>query len=101
MDRPPESDQPAWSLAPWPSPRDVSSWFEQTAWWNTPTFGLAPHRALVELLEAVAGRFTGRELTLQVRAHSLRLRVATVRMRARELPNAVEDPLGWWAETSA
>jgi hypothetical protein len=87
-------------LRPWPSPRDVAGWFEQTAWWNTATLARAPHRALVELLEAVAGRFTGRELTMQVRAHAVRLRVNAVRVEAREVPDAVEDPLGWWAETS-
>ncbi len=98
MGPPPESA--SWSLPSWPSPRDAGRWFEQTAWWNTPTFARSPERALVELVEAVAGRFTGRELTLNVRAHAVRLRVAAVRVRERAVPSAVEDPLRWWAETS-
>jgi hypothetical protein len=96
----PETEVALWALRPWPSPREVTDWFEQTAWWSTSTLARAPHRALVELLDALAGRFTGRELTLEARAHALRLRVNAVRIRARELPNAVDDPLGWWAETT-
>ena len=41
-------------------------------------FGRAPQLALVEVLEAVAGRFTGRELALNIRGHGVSLRIADV-----------------------
>jgi hypothetical protein len=87
-------------LPAWWSPAELSRWFDETAWWDTATFGRSPHRALVELLEAVAGRFTGREVALQMRGRAIRLRMNGVRIRTRDMPNAVEDPVRWWAETT-
>jgi hypothetical protein len=93
-----ESHGAGWLLPSWISPADVSRWLDATAWWDTG--GQSPQRALVELLEAVAGRFTGRDLTLQGYGRAVRLRLDGVRIRARRVPNAAEDPLRWWAETS-
>jgi hypothetical protein len=85
-------------LPSWSTPGELGSWFDETAWWDTPTLAREPRRALIELLEAVAGRFTGRELTLNVRDRSVRMRVDSVELRARESKNAMEDPLGWLVE---
>jgi hypothetical protein len=94
------SDSALWSLPSWSSPRDVSSWFDETAWWTSPSFARTPNRALVELLEAVAGRFTDRELSLQFRTHAVRLRVDAVQVRGRPDPSAVDDPFRWVVERS-
>jgi hypothetical protein len=93
-------DGTTWSLRRWPSADDVGRWLEQTTWWNTDALARTPQDALVGLVEAVAGRFTGRELTLEVRSHAVRILLHEVQVRARRLPNAFTDPIQWWAEVS-
>src|SRR5262249_53767959 len=78
---------------------DVTRWFEQTAWWDGSTLGRAPQQALAEALEAVAGRFTGRELSLQIRGHAVRFRVDAVQVRAQPTPTP-SDAFSWLADTT-
>src|SRR5262249_22097461 len=77
-------------------------WFEQTAWWDGPTLGRAPEQALAEALAAVAGRFTGRELSLQIRERAVRFRVDAVQVRGRSAPAPTrsDDPFGWFADAT-
>ncbi len=95
-----EPEARPWVLPRWPRYDDLTQWFEQTAWWDTAALTRTPQRALVELLEAIAGRFTGHELTVRMRARGVRLRLDDVRVRARETPDVTTDPIGWFRETS-
>ena len=88
------------TLPTWTSGADLTRWFEQTAWWDSPTLARAPQLALAELLEAVAGRFTGRELSLQVRGHLVRGQVDAVQVTGRPSPTAADDPFGWLANAT-
>jgi len=88
------------TLPSWTSGTDLTRWFEQTAWWDGPTLARAPQVALAEVLEAVAGRFTGRELSLQVRGHSVRGHVDAVQVRGRPSPSPADDPFGWLADAT-
>jgi hypothetical protein len=95
-----ESQATSWSLPSWTAPGDTASWLDETSWWTGPGLVRTPQRALVEVLEAIAGRFTGRELTVSVREHDVSLRITEVRVRAREVRSAVDNPLGWLADTA-
>ena len=90
------------TLPSWTTGVDLTRWFEQTAWWDGPTLGRAPEQALAEALEAVAGRFTGRELSLQIRGHAVRFRVDAVQVRGRAGPTSTtaDDPFGWLADAT-
>ncbi len=88
------------TLPSWTSGTDLTRWFEQTAWWDGPTLARAPNVALAEVLEAVAGRFTGRELSLQVRGHAVRGHVDAVQVRGRPSPMPTDDPFGWLADAT-
>jgi hypothetical protein len=93
--------QSGWSLPSWGSSGDAAGWWDQTAWWTTPNFSRTPQRALIQLLEAVAGRFTGRELSLEIRERPVSLRVDAVRVRRPEDEQAAppgDDPLRWFAD---
>jgi hypothetical protein len=95
-----ETQTASWSLPSWSAPGEATSWFDQTSWWSGPGLARTPQRALVELLEAVAGRFTDRDLSVNVREHDIGLRVTDVRIRAREARSAADNPLGWFADTA-
>jgi hypothetical protein len=95
-----ESQATSWSLPSWSAPGDATSWFDETSWWTGPAIARSPQRALVEVLEAVAGRFTGRELAVNVREHDVSLRIVDVKVTAREVRSATENPLGWLADTA-
>jgi len=88
------------TLPSWTTGVDVTRWFEQTAWWDGPTLGRAPEQALAEMLAAVAGRFTGRELSLQLRGRSVRFQVDAVQVRGRPTPTPSDDPFGWLADAT-
>ena len=88
------------TLPGWTSGVDLTRWFEQTAWWDGPTLARAPETALAELLEAVAGRFTGRELSLQVGSHVVRGHVAAVQVTGRPSPTRSDDPFQWLADAT-
>jgi hypothetical protein len=88
------------TLPSWTAGVDVTRWFEQTAWWDGPTLGRAPQQALAEMLEAVAGRFTGRELSLQLRGHAVRFQVDAVQVRGRPAATPSDDPFGWFADAT-
>ena len=90
------------TLPSWTSGVDLTRWFEQTAWWDGPTLARAPQLALAEVLEAVAGRFTGRELTFQVRGHTVRGHVDAVQVTGRPTPppTVTDDPFGWFADAT-
>jgi hypothetical protein len=88
------------TLPSWTAGVDVTRWFEQTAWWDGPTLARAPQQALAELLEAVAGRFTGRELSLQLRGHAVRFQVDAVQVRGRPTATPADDPFGWFADAT-
>ena len=88
------------TLPSWTSGVDLTRWFEQTAWWDGPALARAPQLALAELLEAVAGRFTGRELTFQVRGHVVRGHIDAVQVSGRASPAPADDPFGWLADAT-
>jgi hypothetical protein len=85
------------TLPSWTTGVDLTRWFEQTAWWDGPMLGRAPQQALAEMLEAVAGRFTGRELSLQLRGRAVRFQVDAVQVRGRQGATATpsDDPFAW------
>jgi len=88
------------TLPGWTSGVDLTRWFEQTAWWDSPTLARAPQVALAEVLEAVAGRFTGRELSLQVGGRVVRGHVDAVQVTGRPSPTPSDDPFGWFADAT-
>lgn len=88
------------TLPSWTSGVDLTRWFDQTAWWDGPTLARAPQLALAEVIEAVAGRFTGRDLSLQVRGHAVRGHVDAVQVTGRPSPMPADDPFGWLADAT-
>ncbi|MET0902216.1 MAG: hypothetical protein ABWZ52_03160 [Acidimicrobiales bacterium] len=85
-------------LAPWTSPDGLTRWLNGTAWWGSSSLKSGP-AMVVELLEAIAGRFTGQQLTLDVRGHRLTLVLDGVRVEGGEAP--ASDPLTWWLDLPA
>lgn len=85
-------------LAPWTSPELLKGWLDGTAWWSASTVKSGP-AMVVELLEAVAGRFTGQLLTLDLRGHQVTLVLDGVRVAGGEAPSP--DPFTWWLDLPA
>ena len=91
----------AWSwIASWSSPDELRRWLERTQWWTNPTTWSsrdgAPHRAFLELVEAVAGRFVGRQLAFDVEGTTVSLNLEDVRLEEHSevglVPNVDEAP---------
>jgi hypothetical protein len=87
-------------LGPWSSPASLNRWLDRTNWWNAPSPLAAPQRMLVELLEAVAGRFAGKQLTLDVRGKRLALTLGAVKVETNEpaAQTSAFDPFNWWKD---
>jgi hypothetical protein len=76
----------------------VSRWLDRTNWWGTPGAVATPQRMLVELLEAIAGRFVGKELTVEVQGKRLSLTLGAVKVETTDpTPQTLGvDPFSWW-----
>lgn len=77
---------------PWTSPDTLTRWIERTTWWARPTALTSSSEMLVELVEAVAGRFLGRELTMEVGGRKVTLTLGQVRVER----SAGGQPSAWW-----
>src|SRR3982751_907293 len=88
-------------LTPWPSNAGLTQWLDRRRWWGGQQEMRTPQRMLVDLLEAIAGRFVGRELTLEVRDKRVTLTLDDVRVQADEVEEADKtdeapvDPFFW------
>src|SRR4051794_27873713 len=76
------------SLSPWPTSAAMTQWLDQTRWWGRQQAMPSPQRMLVDLLEAVAGRFIGRQLTLELRDRRVTLTLDDVRLHTDEAEDA-------------
>ncbi|HEX5095035.1 MAG TPA: LmeA family phospholipid-binding protein [Acidimicrobiia bacterium] len=71
-------------LDPWASAASVAGWMERTASWVSPLVP-TPSRMLRDFLEAIAGRYTGQTVTLEVAAGTtLTGTLDAIRLRANE-----------------
>jgi hypothetical protein len=71
-------------LDPWASAASVAGWMERTASWVSPLVP-TPSRMLRDFLEAIAGRYTGQKVTLEVAAGTtLTGSLDAIRLRANE-----------------
>jgi hypothetical protein len=87
-------------LRPWTSADAMNRWVERTTWWVRPQSIKSQQQMLVELLEAMAGRFLGRHLTLDVRGKRVDFTLGQVRVQTDQ-PTSSYNPMTWWAETPA
>jgi hypothetical protein len=84
-------------LAPWTSPETITAWLDATTWWARPQVFVPRPEMLVELLEAVAGRYLGKELVLDVRGRRVTLVLGEIRIEAADA-RTLMDPFTWWAD---
>lgn len=83
----------------WTGPADLGRWLEATAWWAKPDAVRTREQMAVELLEAVSGRFLGRNLTVEVGGTKVALHLDDV--RAETDAPASSDLSVWWLARSA
>jgi hypothetical protein len=87
-------------LAPWSSPASQNRWLDRTTWWGTPNALATPQRMLAELLEAIAGRYAGRRLSIDIRGKQLTLILGAVKVETGSPATHTMplDPFNWWNE---
>jgi hypothetical protein len=78
----------------------VGPWLDRTNWWGAPGAAATPQRMLVELLEAIAGRFVGKELTVEVQGKRLSLTLGAVKVETTDPTPQTSglDPFEWWKD---